>query len=166
MFKIVAPPALLIGLLIYGIAGDRLIMGGQAAVHVDETVLAEARPILFHFVEPERETPTNASVVPLADPARPGEFLITLDEARPATSHDDLKKLAQAVIHVAYGSGQLVHYGVPDRIFVDAYGGDALCWEMGRITYFFYPYPGGTGHETSRIMVWRERTPWMNVWIF
>ncbi|HIG45146.1 MAG TPA: hypothetical protein EYQ20_01490 [candidate division Zixibacteria bacterium] len=130
----------------------------NALINVDHTVL--------QFSLMDRNVLIEASVIPLEGISGPGEYLVALNQKIDRTSHDELQGIAEQILIVVYQSNQLLRYGEPDIAYVKTYNGTAICWELGRITYFFLPYHKTPESDTNQIVVWREKTSWANLWIF
>ncbi len=175
MFRIILPVFIVSALLIFGADGSRILMGvtgsadalqDRGPVLFDADALIDADQTVLQFGSADAKNQIEASVIPLDRTIGPGEFLVVLNKEIDESSHDGLQDIAQQIVTAVYLSNHLLDYGEPDKAYVEAYGGDAICWELGRITYYFLPYNKTPESDASRIVVWREKTSWADLWIF
>ena len=175
MFRIILPVLFLSALLIFGDDGSRIIMGvtesastlqDRTSARFNAETLINKEQAVLQFGSSDGADQIEASVTQLYGMNSPGEFFVVLDKKIDESSHDGLQGIAQQIISVVYRSNHLLDYGEPDKIYVKAYGDDAICWELGRIPYYFLPYRQTRERDASRIVVWREKTPWADLWLF
>ncbi|MEE2995000.1 MAG: hypothetical protein VX603_17710 [Gemmatimonadota bacterium] len=172
----ILPVFIILSILIFGADGSRIIMGltgsvetmqgrGPVPAKYDFDALINVDHTVLQFSLMDGNVLIEASVIPLQGISGPGEYLVALNQKIYRTSHDELQGIAQQILIVVYQSNQLLRYGEPDIAYVKTYNGTAICWQLGRITYFFLPYHKTPESDTNTIVVWREKTSWANLWI-